>query len=150
MSSSVSNPYTFNIQSNTSFSTRINKGIVDTFTITFTYSETKEYNYKGLMLACTDIPELASGHALISIMTYIYQLLPSGTASGFTSISFVISQVNEFPYSKVILNGGPFNMIELPKSDASTEDFVIFECNTAYVDKTWDNVTSELSIIYMD
>ena len=150
MSTSVSNPYTFNIQSNTSFSTRINKGIVDTFTITFRYSETKEYNYKKLMLSCHDIPELASGHILAAITTYIYQQLPSGTAAGSTSISFIISQVNEFPYSKVILNGGPFNMIELPKSDASTEDFVIFECNTAYVDKTWDNVTSELSIIYMD
>lgn len=148
--STVSNPYTFNIQSKTAFSTLINKGIVDTFTTAFKCSETKESNYKKLMLVSYDFPELASGHILGVISTYIYQELPSGTARGFTSVSFVVSRVNEFPYSKIILNGGPFSMIELPKSDASTADYVIFECNTAYVDKTWDNVTSKLSIIYMD
>lgn len=149
MSSSVSNPYTFNISKNASFSTLINKGIVDTFTTTYSYTESTEYNYNKVKLACVNLPELASGHILDSIMTYKYQI-PGGAAASFTSVAFVLAYSNEFPYSKIILNGGPFNMVELPKSDASTEDYVIYQCNTAYIDKTYNNVTAELSITYMD
>lgn len=149
MSSSVSNPYTFNISKNTSFSTLINKGIVDTFTTTCSYSETNEYNYNKIKLECVNLPELASGHILSSIMTYRYQM-PGGLARSFTNVVFMIAYSNEFPYSKIILNGGPFNMVELSKSGASTEDYVIYECNTAYIDKTYNNVTIELSITYMD
>lgn len=149
MSSSVSNPYTFNIQRDTAFSTRINKGIVDTFTTICQYNESNEYKYNKIKLECVNLPELASGHILDSIRTYKYQI-PGGAVSSFTSVVFIITYIDEFPYSKIILNGGPFNTVELPKSDSSTEDYVIYECNTAYIDKTYDNATIELSITYVD
>lgn len=154
MSSSVSNPYTFNIQSNTTFSTRINKGIVDTFTTTCEYSEKTEnvQNYKILRLDCTDFKgiDTQSDHTLYYITTYITRTISGDSTYGRTTVSFLISRDNEFPYSKIILNGGPFNTVELTKSSDSSEVFEVYECNTAYVDKTYDNVPIELSIIYMD
>lgn len=154
MSSSVSNPYTFNIQRDTAFSTRINKGIVDTFTTTCEYSEKTEnvQNYKILRLDCTDFKgiDTQSDHMLYYITTSITRTISGDSTYGRTTVSFLISRDNEFPYSKIILNGGPFNTVELTKSRDSSEVFEVYECNTAYVDKTYDNVLIELSITYMD
>lgn len=154
MSSSVSNPYTFNIQRDTAFSTRINKGIVDTFTTTCEYSEKTEnvQNYKILRLDCTDFKgiDTQSDHTLYYITTYVTRTISGDSTYGRTTVSFLISRDNEFPYSKIILNGGPFNTVELTKSSDSSEVFEVYECNTAYVDKTYDNATIELSITYVD
>ena len=142
MSTSVSNPYTFNIQSSTTFSTSVTAGV--TFQINMKYVDAGSENSWVTSLTAVNLPLTIGEYTLARVWT------GSETEWGeHTDSSTTVEFSSRIPKTHIIINGGPFYNVALTRSYYS-DNLTAYESSENYESSNWDNVPFELSIKFMD
>lgn len=142
MSSSVSNPYTFNISKNTIFSTSVTAGV--TFQITMKYESDGADEEWSNSLYASNLPLTIGKYTLIRVYT--------GTSAtwgeGVSSVTHVVFH-GLIPKTRIIINGGPFNNLTLTR-DYYINNTTRYACDESYESDKWNNAQFKLVIIFMD
>lgn len=142
MSSSVSNPYTFNISKNTIFSTSVTAGV--TFPITMIYESYAEDEEWSNSLYARNLPQTIRNYTLVRVLTETVSNWGEATSSG-TYVTFR----GLIPKTRIIINGGPFNNLTLTRTYYE-KDTTLYECDESYESDKWNNARFNLVIVFMD
>ena len=142
MSTSVSNPYTFSIDKNTTFSTSVTAGI--TFQITMKYVDTGNEEDWVTSLNAGNLPLTIGKYTLTRVWTGSETTWGEGTSSS-TYVTFS----GLIPKPRIIINGGPFNNLTLIRGHYAN-GITEYVSNESHASNKWNNVQFELVIIFMD